>query len=229
MPIQVSCPSCKAVFSVPEKFAGKQGPCPKCKTVITVPKPAAEVKIHAPEGAEGGKDTKRSLVTKPILREETKLNIPLVAIGAIVVIGVFVGAYFLRTTLQGIDLAALAMRAAGLLVIAFPATILGYAVLRDQELEPYRGRAMLVRTTLCSFLYAGLWVAFYHLPSDFLNSIYTLLIVAALLIAGGAAVAFVSYDLDFGNGLFHYIFYLLVSLALAWVAGVNMPWGMLRS
>ena len=84
MPISVVCPSCKARFSVSEKFAGKKGPCPKCKTVITVPEAVAEeVKIHEPEQfASGGKDSKGRAVLKPILREETKLQ-PTVAAGIV--------------------------------------------------------------------------------------------------------------------------------------------------
>ena len=76
MPISVVCPGCKARFSVSEKFAGKKGPCPKCKAVILVPNaPAEEVKIHVPEQfASGGKDSKGRAVSKPILREETKLK-----------------------------------------------------------------------------------------------------------------------------------------------------------
>jgi hypothetical protein len=39
-------------------------------------------------------------------------------------------------------------------------------------------------------------------------------VIVALMIVGGAGVAFVSLDLDFGSGLFHYGLYLLVTVLL---------------
>src|SRR5882672_3989576 len=98
MPITVLCPGCKARFSVSEKFAGKKGPCPKCKTVITVPEVMAEeVKIHVPElFASGGKDSKGRAVSKPILREETKLKPVATAAAAAAAIVVFAIAFALR-------------------------------------------------------------------------------------------------------------------------------------
>src|SRR4051812_24500902 len=76
MPIPVLCPSCKARFSVSEKFAGKQGPCPKCKAPITIPKLEDQVQVHAPEEfAAGGKTSTGQAALKPITRKPTRFEL----------------------------------------------------------------------------------------------------------------------------------------------------------
>src|SRR5688572_29605238 len=96
MPIQVTCPGCKAQFNVSEKFAGKNGPCPKCKAPIVIPAAApvaattsggksvpgappplkaADVKIHAPEEALKSEKSKTGRPTlKPIFHNDMRLS-----------------------------------------------------------------------------------------------------------------------------------------------------------
>src|SRR5262245_9476732 len=166
MPISVMCPGCKARFSVSEKFAGKKGPCPKCKMVITVPAaPVEDVKIHVPEQfASGGKDSKGRAVSKPIARKEVKVK-PL-AVGAIA--GAVVVTFVVALLVRGLP-NKLPIIAAGLLIVSPALSVAGYTFLREDELEPYRGRALMIRATVCGVVYAALWGAFAAMPAGILT------------------------------------------------------------
>ncbi len=223
MPISVVCTNCKARFSVSEKFAGKKGPCPKCKTVITVPDaPAEDVKIHVPEQfASGGKDSKGRAVLKPIAREETKFKpAAAAAIGGAVLVA-FAIAFLLHLTFDKVPLAVIAV---GLLIISPPLAVGGYTFLRDAELEPYRGRALLIRASLCGLAYAALWGAFYPLPAYGIltGEPWQWVFVAPIFISIGGGVAFATLDLDFANAALHYCFYLIVTQLLG--VALGLPW-----
>jgi hypothetical protein len=233
MPIAVVCPSCKAEFKVSEKFAGKQGPCPKCKapiTIPTVPTGAAEappeVKIHAPEAPDApagkGKAKTSPGSLKPLVRQETKLR-PIALVSIFVAIAAAVaGAWFGSEILKNEKL--LLVRVAALFVVSIPTVAAGYMFLRDDELEPYRGKALWLRSMICALIYTALWCGFYFIPPDLSGSAVNWFFLAPPFALVGAGVAFASYDLDFGSGFFHYCFYLLVSLGLGMAAGLQMPW-----
>jgi hypothetical protein len=236
MPIKVTCPSCKAEFNVSEKFAGKQGPCPKCKTKITVPAlpagaaaapPPEEVKIHAPESeAVAGKAAARGLVTKPITRQETTLKPATAAMIVIAVLAAMGGAWYAGKSglLKGDETVALVLRGLALLVVSIPTAVAGYTFLRDDELEPYRGGSLWLRAAICALVYIGLWVGYYFIPPDFTTEVISWIFILPPFFAIGACAALFSFDLDFGNGFFHYSFYVLVTLGLGWLAGLAMPW-----
>jgi hypothetical protein len=226
MPISVVCPGCKARFSVSDKFAGKKGPCPKCKAQITVPAaPVEEVKIHVPEQfASGGKDSKGRAVSKPIPRKEMKVK-PL-AVGGIVVavIVVFAGAILLRGAANKLPIVAV-----GLLVISPPIVAAGYTFLRgDDELEPYRGRSLIVRSILCGLAYIALWGLFAPLPAYgvLTGEVYQWVFVAPMFVAIGAAAAWACLDLDFGSAAMHYTFYVLVTVILRAAIGLPPLWNL---
>lgn len=225
MPIAVLCPGCKARFTVADKFAGKKGPCPKCKAVITVPEVAAEeVKIHAPEEfASGGKDVAGHATTKPIARKEAKITVPSVAILAAVCLAVAVGAVALR--FSGLN-ANLAILAAGLAVISPALTAAGYTFLRDAELEPYRGQALWIRAAICALVYCLLWATYIPLVQFEVLSgeTWQWLFVAPVVMGLGGLAAFASFDIDYSNGVFHAVFYFLVTLLLRWMAGLPPVW-----
>ncbi|MBI3840133.1 MAG: hypothetical protein HY288_19600 [Planctomycetia bacterium] len=229
MPISVVCPGCKAHFSVSEKFAGKQGPCPKCKAVINVPNAPApapaseEIKIHEPEQfASGGKDSKGRAVSKPILRKETRLQPVAIAgmvAGAILVFAMAIALRFVSEKLPFV--------VAGLLIVSPPLAVAGYTFLRDDELmEPYRGRALLLRSSLCSLAYAALWGVYAPLPAYGIitGEAWQWLFVAPVFICAGAGVAYACLDLDFGSGAMHYCFYLLATLLLRFALGWPPLW-----
>jgi hypothetical protein len=224
MPISVVCPGCQARFAVSEKFAGKKGPFPKCKALILVPElPKEEVKIHVPElFASGGKDSKGRAVSKPIMRQDARLTpvaIAGLAAAAVVVLAI---AFMLRGVADKSPLIA-----AGLLVLSPPLAVAGYTFLRDDELmEPYHGRALLVRAALCGLVYAALWGAYAPLPMYGIVSgePWQWVFVAPAFISVGAAAAWACLDLDFGSAAMHYCFYLVVTLLLRAVMGLPGLW-----
>lgn len=221
MAISVVCPGCKARFNVSDKYAGKKGPCPKCKVVITIPEVKhEEVKIHVPEEFAGaGKDTKGRPVLKPIPREETKLQ-PVVLAG---IIGAVLTVLLVAIALRGLQDKA-AILVAGLLLISPPLAMGGYSFLRDDELEPYRGRELWIRAVICGMAYAMLWGAYVIARSMFglTGDMWEWLYVAPIFVCLGAGVAFASFDLDFGSAALHYGFYLLVTVLLCLVMAIPL-------
>jgi hypothetical protein len=225
MSIPVVCPGCKASFQVSEKFAGKQGPCPKCKTQITIPALESQVKIHAPqEFATGGKTKEGKPALKPIARKETRLQpVPTtIAVGG--TIAVLVVAAMARGALAENSTLMLWLRAIGLLAVSAPIAAGGYALLRDDELEPHRGRWLWLRAALCGAVYTALWCGYYFIPADLTQDSWSWFFIAPPFLLIGAGTALVCFDLSFGAGFFHYCFYLLATLAVGWVAGLEMPW-----
>src|SRR3954470_24171447 len=147
MAIDVTCPKCKTRFQVSEKFAGKSGPCPKCKNVIKVPELKEQVVIHAPEDY-GPKTTTGQAVFKPIARTEVNLQVPQIAaiVGSVLV--VLIAAIILRVQFpQGH--APLLIRVLGAVLLGPPLAFAAYTFLRDDELEPYRGTEVLLRSLAC--------------------------------------------------------------------------------
>lgn len=223
MPITVLCTNCKARFAVSDKFAGKKGPCPKCKTILQVPDtPDEEIKVHVPEQfASGGKDSKGRSVSKPILREETKLAPTAIVAIAGAVLMTLVVAFLMRGVTNKLPVII-----AGLIVLAPPLAVAGYSFLRDDEMEPYRGKALLLRATLCGLAYAALWGAFWPLTAYGIitGEPWQWLFVAPVFIAAGAGISFALLDLDFGSAAMHYCFFIVVSLLLRFAIGLPPLW-----
>jgi hypothetical protein len=223
MAIRVTCPGCHKRFKVSEKFAGKSGPCPNCKVVIRIPTKDEEVKLHGPE--ELGAGVRGAVATKPILREETKLE-P-VAIASVVAGGLvtlLVAAILGRTGFFADG--AVVKSAIALLLVSPPLVIAGYWFLRGEEdLEPYRGMPLYVRAGICSVVYVVLWGAYAYVAGLFLTGeIWQWLFVVPPFLCLGGMAAFASLDLDFGSGFFHYCFYLFVTVVLRWLAGMGWVW-----
>ena len=223
MPISVVCPGCKARFNVSDKFAGQKGACPKCKAMITVPVPSKDdVKIHVPDQfASAGKDTKGRSVSKPIERKETKIK-PAVAVA---IAGAVILTFVIALLLRGLE-TKLPVIVAGLAIISGPLVFAAYTFLRDDELEPYRGRELLVRVVLCGLAYAVLWAAYWPLPAYGLltGEAWQWVFIAPVFISIGAAAAWATLDLDFGSAAMHYCFFLLVCLALRFALGMPPLW-----
>lgn len=231
MPIAVICPGCKTNFRVNEKFAGQKGPCPKCKTIVVIPQ-VEEIKVHAPEEFEtGGKDSKGRPSAKPILREETKVSA--VQIGAMVggTIAVLAVTWFGRSFINDL----LAVKTIGVLAISIPLLAVsiplaagGYAILRDDELEPYRGKWMWMRAAICGIAYSALWGAFFvalnYVPADVRATPWIWLFIVPPFFLIGAGVAWGALDLDFGSGVFHFALFVLSALALYGLLGGPYFW-----
>ncbi|MHC4177359.1 MAG: hypothetical protein ACYSWU_07625 [Planctomycetota bacterium] len=223
MSIIVVCPGCKKSFKVSDKYAGKSGACPNpdCKATIKVPRKEEEVKVHAPtEFADGGRGVTGKLATKPIARKEAKLS-PVVAVaiggGALTVVLVtWVAGDLIRGNL--------AVRALGLLLISPPLAVAAYSFLRDDELEPYQGTALYVRSAICALGYVVLWGVYSRLAVRLSGDLWEWFFVVPPFLVAGALIALVCLDLDFGSSFFHYSFYLLVTVLLGWVAGIRWVW-----
>jgi hypothetical protein len=218
MPIAVLCPGCKARFNVSDKFAGKKGPCPKCKTMLTIPAaPVAEVKIHVPEEySSGGKDAKGRPVGKPIPRTETKIQPVLVT----AIVAIALGSLGICFATRGLS-EKLPVVVVGLLMLSPPLAVAGYSFLREEELEPYRGRSLWIRAILCGLVYAILWGVYWRIWPALPGDLYQWLLVAPPLIGVGGLAALAAFDLDYGSGALHYCFYLLMTLILATAMGIH--------
>lgn len=223
MSIIVTCPGCRKSFKVSDKFAGQKGACPKCKHAIEVPKAGGEVKVHTPEEfAEGGRSTAGKLLIKPLERQEVKLQgvtVAAIAGGALTVLLI---AWLAGEVIRD----RLVVRAIGLLLVSPPLVAAAYWFLRNDELEPHRGVALYVRGGICSVVYIVLWGVYAQLVSMELISgeLWVWMFVIPPFLLTGALVALACLDLDFGNGFFHYAFYLLVTLVIRWAAGMEFVW-----
>jgi hypothetical protein len=221
MAIPVVCPGCKKSFNVSDKFAGKQGPCPQCKTLIKVPETGEQVVLHEPEGF-GPKDTKGRAVLKPISRKETKISPLLTAIVLVAIVAVLVVAWMFRSPTGDVSLPLLVL---GALALAPPLAWAGYTFLRDDELEPFRGKELGLRVMICSAVYAGLWglvalITHYVLGGAQLEVIH-MVFVAPVMIGIGAFGAFAALDFEFGTAAIHCSLYLLVTVALRLILGLS--------
>src|SRR5437773_1750134 len=159
MAIDVTCPSCHTRFQVSDKFAGKSGPCPKCKKTIKVPDKKDEVVIHAPE-VSGPTDSMGQAVLKPISRTEVRLQVPQIAaiIGSVLV--VLIVAVVLRFQFKGGAVPPL-ITILGSILLGPPLAFAGYTFLRDDELEPYRGKEVMLRSLACGLAFAAIWGAYW--------------------------------------------------------------------
>ena len=223
MSIIVVCTECRKSFTVNDKFAGKSGPCPNCKHTLRVPEKSEEVKVHTPEQfAGGGRSKTGKLITKPIARTNAKFQ-PVTT--ALIVAAVLV-MLVVTWVMGGLFRDNAAASAIGLLLISPPLVFAAYEVLRDDELEPYRGVPLYIRSAVCGSTYVILWGIFALLVSRGLitGELWNWMLVLPPLVFAGGLTAMAALDLDFGNAIFHYGFYLLVTLVLRWVAGMTWIW-----
>jgi hypothetical protein len=224
MSILVVCPGCRKRFQVSEKFAGQSGPCPQCKATIQIPEKSEEVKVHAPtEFASGGRTIEGKLALKPVSRKVARFD-PLraAAIGgaclAVVVVAFALGR-------AGIWERSLLFRALGTLAVSPLLVLAAYPFLRDPELGAYHGKELYVRAGLCALVYAILWGAFGYLAGAYMTGeLWEWLVVAPPLVLLGALAAHASLDLEFGNAVLHYAFYVLVTVILRWIGGMGGIW-----
>lgn len=224
MPIQVVCPGCKTRFNVGEKFAGQRGPCPKCKAIITIPKESApEVKIHESQD-DAPKDSKGRAILKPIARKDTTISgmsWVMIACGTLVTVS---AAFAVRYVFRDGSAPAWLI-GAGLALVSPPLAVGGYSILKNDEMETFEKGPLWLRAGICGLIYAAMWSAFLFVPTAYLAEnvwAWLFLAVPGLCIGGLAALA--TLDLEFGNGVFHYAFYLIATILLRWIAGLGWIW-----
>ena len=227
MAITVVCPGCKKRFAVDDKFAGKKGPCPKCKAVILVPEKTEEVVVHGEEQF-GPKGASGRAVLKPIERTETKFSVKLAIFVVVAVLVALLTAWLFRTPKGTAPWWLLTL---GAVVLAPPLALGGYAFLRDDELEPYRGRELLIRAPICGLVYAVIWgvvAIFTNYVFGGTADLFTQVLLVLAMVGVGGFAAYASLDLDFGMGAMHYALYLTATMILRLilnlsVLGIRLP------
>jgi predicted Zn finger-like uncharacterized protein len=231
MAIDVTCPSCHTRFQVSDKFAGKSGPCPKCKKTIQVPEKKDEVVIHAPE-VSGPKDSKGQAVLKPLSRQEVRLGVPQIAAIVGSIITVLVVAFVLRVQFPSGNVPPL-ITILGSILLGPPLAFAGYTFLRDDELEPYRGLEVILRSAACGLAWAATWGAFWlvfaywydwkPLPSGEPNW-QIMAAVVPVMIAIGAFASQASFELELPTGALHFSMYLAATVILRLIMGMEPHW-----
>jgi hypothetical protein len=224
MPIAVICPGCRAQFRVSDKFAGKEGPCPKCKTIIKVPI-VEEITIHAPEEpttAVKGTATTPEALLRPTTRKRFELSPVLLTavVGSVIV--VLVVAWLAGDFFAG----NFAVAGIGLLALSIPLAVGAYEILRNEELEPFRGAELWIRASLCGLVYAALWGAFAYVPDAFFANNWNWLFIPIPFLLIGWGTAYFTFDLGADNSFFHYAFYLLATLLLRALVGLPALWNL---
>jgi hypothetical protein len=183
-----------------------------------VPTKSEEVVIHAPDEF-GPKNAEGRAVLKPFERKHIKQS-PAVIVGIVAaVLAVIVVAFLIgqsgtlneprtRRMILGF----------GCFILAPPLAFGGYTFLRDAELEPYRGTALVVRVAICGAVYAVLWGAYLLICTMLVGGrppdIFHLVFIVPVLVSLGGLASLATLDLDFTNGCIHYGLYLLVTVLL---------------
>ena len=75
----------------------------------------------------------------------------------------------------------------------------------------------------------ALWIAYWFIPVDLRTSAWSWFFIAPALLSIGGGIAWATYDLDFGNGFLLTCFYAALTIGLGWLAGLEMPWSVIRS
>jgi hypothetical protein len=230
MAIDVTCIKCHTRFQVSEKFAGKSGPCPKCKNIIKIPEKKDEVVIHAPEDF-GPKGTAGAPVFKPIARTEVRLTTPQIAIILGSVLIVLIAAVVMRVQFHG--KVPQLVTFLGAILLGPPLAFATYTFLRDDELEPFRGTEVLVRSLACGLAFAAIWGAYWlifaywydfkPLPSAEPNWQIMAAVIPAM-VAAGAFISQASFELEVTTGALHYSTYLIATVLLRLIMGMDPRW-----
>ena len=217
MAIQVLCGSCKATFSVSDRFAGQTGPCPKCKAPIKIPDaPVKGVVVHEPEAPSTTSAATGRPPTAPLKRMDgpiSALRWTLVAVCAVLAL---VAAVIARIQWQAAPPPAFLLGGGAALAVA--CAWLGYVAVRDRELAPYTGRSLALRVLICAAVYVALWVARGFLPDQI--ELWQWLYYGPAFFAVGAFAAFACFDFEPGAAVAHFSLFLLVSASLRWIAGI---------
>jgi len=226
MSIFVVCPGCRKRFEVSDQFAGKTGPCPNCKAQITIPKAEEQVVIHAPKEGPPGKTRTGQPTPKPTARKDARFQPVQAVVIAAATIVVMVATLAARSVLQADSWTAWLLRAAGLLAVSPPLVLGGYWFLRDDELEPYRHRELYLRGAALTLIFVILWGAFGRVENYVVvrGEIWQWLFVAPPFFVVGALAALACLDLDFGSGFLLYSFYVVATVLLRWLAGLDWIW-----
>lgn len=111
--------------------------------------------------------------------------------------------------------------AAGALGLAIPLVLAAYSFLRDDEMEGYRGKELLIRAAICGVVYALLWGGFWLMGEFGVEHTPVFWVFAGpVVFAIGGAAAYFALDLDFTSAVMHYAFYLVITVLLRVIMGL---------
>lgn len=116
--------------------------------------------------------------------------------------------------------------ALGAIVLAPAIAFAGYTFLRNDELEPYRGQALWMRLAIFALAYPALWGIYWGVFAYLgVNPpLMALAMIIPLLILGGAFVAHVTLDIEYGTALLHCCMYLSATVILRLIIGLPPHW-----
>ena len=124
------------------------------------------------------------------------------------------------------------MLALGAILLAPAVAFAGYTFLRNDELEPYRGMALILRVLIITAAYPLMWGIYWALFGYFEvhfegggPPLMALAIVVPLLILAGAFAAHVTLDIEYGAALLHCCMYLIATVLLRLIIGLSPHWG----
>ncbi len=111
----------------------------------------------------------------------------------------------------------------GAVLLSLPLVLAGYSFLRNDEMEPYRRSELWTRAAICAFVFALLW-GVYWLFGYFgvldQSPTYWMFAGPVFFVIGGAA-GYLALDLEFGSAALLYAFYLVVTVGLRMIMGLN--------
>lgn len=230
MPITVVCPGCKSRFTVSDQFAGRTGPCPKCKQSIKIPEPAAKsVVIHEPDRPVATSSGTGKAPTAPLKKRDKPVPVRAFVITVAGALACMAAAAALPLAYPPTPATGTSppqstipswLLLAGAFAVAVPAVLLGYAAVRNRELEPYRGQPLFVRALVCAAVYAALWGVRGLIPAEQTAEMWQWFTLGPLFVAAGGLAALATFDLEPGNAAIHFSFYILFTALLRWLAGL---------
>ena len=224
MAISVVCSTCQARFKVSDKFAGQTGPCPKCKNPIKIPKASSDVTIHDPTEAAASSNVGHMPTTPIVFKQESFSRITLTLVfsaGVLLFLAAYVAGRIFEVEPGRIEIPIL-LQAVTAVLVAIPCAKIGYTVMRDKELEPYRGRHLALRVLICSVAYASLWLVRGMIGIEN-PEIWQWLFLAPVFLFAGGLTAVVSFDLDWGVAVSHYSLYVVLIALVRYVSGLQPP------
>ncbi len=122
-----------------------------------------------------------------------------------------------------------ALLAVGAILLAPPLVLLGYWFLRDDELDGYHGKELIVRTAILSAIFIVTWGIYATIPT-YVGSYKSLAeidmlsvaLVVPVMIGLGAFASVLTMELEGLQGLLHYLLYFAVTLILALIMGTQL-------
>lgn len=185
--------------------------------------------IHAPELEAGAKGVDGRNVLKTYRKKDVKFKPLMFAAVAGVTLVTFLVALLLRGS-EMLQTAFPLPLVFGAIILGPPLAWAGYTFLRDSELEPYQGTALIVRSLICGLVYALCWGIYMFVAEqlfadkDFSTmlqlEIFQLVVLAAGVLGIGTFAAFVSFDLEPFAGFFGCAMFFGTTILLRLVLGL---------